>query len=274
MDARVDTSAEKYIFITLPRMGSKHVQDELVRALGVTDYVVGHKEFLYRGRAFQFSLGEFFRNYGFAPNVESNNYFENDVLKKDFTQQYIRGLPENCYAYHLTYDEGWRFAKRNYINYYPILDHDFSEKLALLKQHGKSYVVKVLFNQHSPKQLNELTTATKNIACYLKADTLGWICSYSVIARYQHSDPDRIEPIKIGIERARTFINYIQTMVTFCRSNGIPIVINQREDMVMFDCPVRNFVTAEFSRFNYPEVIEDYQEISDFVNTSLQTMKL
>lgn len=271
----MSANTEKYIFITLPRMGSKHTQDELVRGLGVTDYVEGYEEFLYRDRAFRFSLGEYFRNYGFEPNAESMVYFENGELKKDYTRQYINGLPDNCYAYQITYDDGWRFAKRNYVNYYPILDQDFSEKMALLKQHGKSYVIKVLLNQHSPQQLIELMSLSKNIVCYLKADILGWICSYSMIGPYQHSDPDSVKPITIGAPRVRTLITYIQLMLTFCRTHGIPIVINNRgEDMTMFDCTVHNFVTAEFSRFNYAETIENYQEVSELVSQSLQIMDI
>ncbi len=259
--------SEEYIFLTLPRMGTKHVQDQLVRALEVTDVVEGCETFLYKGREFRFSLGEYFLNYGFDGRFVPESYFEDGHRKLDHERKYARGLPSNCYAFQIYYDDGWRFAKRDYINYYRITDRDFREKWFLLNRFGKSYVIKVLFDQHSIEQLREILRLTPNVVCYVKPDLVNWLCSYAFVVKYWHSNPSTVEPTALDIRVAKRMINYLNAMINFCEAEGVPVVMNRGQGVKMFGQEISQFVTPEFSEFGYEEIITNYGELLRLVKS-------
>lgn len=267
-------SDKKFTFITLPRMGTKHIQDQLVRAFDVQDHVEGHETLRYRGREFKMSLGEYFRNYGFVEHIQSNAYFENGELHFDRDGRYLAGLPSGCYAYQIAYEGRWCFVKRGYINYYVILERDFQEKYALLREFGKSYVIKVLFNQHKFDQLDKILKLTENVVCYLKVDVLSWVCSYSLVDRYLHTDPQRIEPTEIPLQQVEGLMGILPTMINFCRERRVPIIVNQGEDMRIFGQLVKNFTTPEFSRFQYKDIIRNYGQVAALVNDRLGALDI
>jgi len=258
---------DKYIFITFPRMGTKHVQDKLVRASGVTDCIAGNEFFRYKDRDFKFSLGEFFRNFGFVKNIRSFVYFRDGQPYEDWKMVYRAGLPDDCYAYQIDYDEGWTFSKQNYVNYSPIVDADFEQKWELLRRFGKSYVVKVLFDQHSIPQLRKILQLTKNVVGYLKADLVNWLCSYHLVRLYQHTDPRHIARTEVDAFMARVRLNRVCAMIDFCRTEGIPIVINSGDGATIFDVDVGHQTTFEYSRFGYSDVVTNYDHVRSLVRS-------
>jgi len=258
----------RFAFITMPRMGTKHVQDRLTRSLGVTDFVRGYETFVHAGREFRFGLGEYFRNYGFARGVLHNTYFRGERQYFDHERKYESGLPDGCYAHQIAYDDGWCFRKSSYINYYTIADSDFNQKCSLLSRYGKSFVIKVLFDQHSNDQLREIPRVADNVACFLKADLVSWICSCMLAGKYRHSLPRRVDPIAIDLAVAKRLINLVSAMIRYCRSERIPIIANHGSGVEIFGERIEQRVTREYSTFDYRAIVTNYSEIQDLVRSA------